>query len=493
MQKETSYRQIFKSTSLFGGVQVLNIIISIIKSKILAVLLGPTGMGFSGLYTSAISLIGSITNLGLGTSSVKDIAQAFTDGNPDKIATVITVLRRLVWITGLIGTSIMILFSPILSQITFGNKNFTLGIIWVSISILFTQLSSGQLALLQGMRKLQYLAKANLSGTFFGLLISVPIYYFWRLDGIVPAIIISSFISLSISWFFSRKIKIDKVNVDNHTAISVGKDMIKMGILLSLSGFISILTSYIIRIYISNKGGINQVGLYTAGFAIIHTYVSMIFTAMSTDYYPRLAGVASNKEQTNQLINHQAEIALLIIAPILCIFLILINWIIIILYSTKFIHVNEMLYWAALGMYFKAASWPIGFVFLAKGDSKIFFLSELFANSYILLLNVVGYKFWGLEGLGISFLIGYVIVYIQVFIIARFKYSFFYKFDFYKIFTIQLIMGTICFLIARFIPSITIWSIIIIIISMLYSYVELNKKLNIRGLIRGLKDKYINK
>ena len=43
-EEQSSYRQIVKATSVFGGVQGFNILISIIRSKVVAVLLGPAGI-----------------------------------------------------------------------------------------------------------------------------------------------------------------------------------------------------------------------------------------------------------------------------------------------------------------------------------------------------------------------------------------------------------------------------------------------------------------
>lgn len=45
-----SYSHILKYTSLFGGVQMLNILIGLIRNKLVAVLLGPLGMGIVALY-----------------------------------------------------------------------------------------------------------------------------------------------------------------------------------------------------------------------------------------------------------------------------------------------------------------------------------------------------------------------------------------------------------------------------------------------------------
>src|SRR4051794_12211349 len=121
---QASYRQIIKATSIFGGVQVFTIILSIIRSKFIAVLLGPAGMGIAGLLTTTTGLINSLTNFGLGTSAVRDVAFANSTGNESRIAIVIIVLKRLVWATGILGTLVILVFSPWLSQFTFGNRDY---------------------------------------------------------------------------------------------------------------------------------------------------------------------------------------------------------------------------------------------------------------------------------------------------------------------------------------------------------------------------------
>ena len=272
-EAQTSYRQIMKATTLFGGVQVFQIIIQIIRSKFIAILLGPAGMGIAGLLNSTIGLIIGMTSFGLGTSAIKNIAKANSSGDEIRVAKVAKVLRRLVWLTGTLGTIVTLVLSPWLSQLTFGNKEYTLAFIWISITLLFTQLSVGQLVILQGMRKLQYLAKANLSGSVLGLLITVPLYYKLGIDGIVPGIIITSIIALSLSWFFARKIAIKPINISRKEALTESKDMLNMGFMISLSSLIALGTSYVVRIFISRLDGVEQVGLYTAGFAIINTYV----------------------------------------------------------------------------------------------------------------------------------------------------------------------------------------------------------------------------
>ena len=493
-EDESSYRSIIKATSVFGGVQFINILISVVKSKLIAIILGPTGMGISSLFTSTIGLVGSLTNFGLATSGVKNVAVAASKNDGEKVEITAGVLKKLVWLTGLLGTIVTLILSHWLSKIVFGNSDWTISFIILSISLLFAQLSAGELVILQGFRRVKELAKANIIGSVAGLIISISLYYFFGVNGIVPSIVILSINTFLIAAYFSKKISLNKVNISNELLVKEGAEMLKMGFLINLGAFITLGSSYILQIFINKKSGTAEVGLYNAGFAIINTYVGMIFTAMSTDYYPRLSVVAFDKEKANKTINQQAEIALLVLTPVLVIFITFINWIIIVMYSHDFMRIQNMLHWATLGIIFKAASWSIAFIILAKGDSRIFFVNELMANLIILTINIGGYLFWGLNGLGISFLIGYFIYFIQVLILAKHRYQFAVEAELIKIFFTVLTLTTLSFLTAEYasFPFNYIGGVVIFLLSAYYSYKKLSSKLDLSGFKNRLMGK-INK
>jgi O-antigen/teichoic acid export membrane protein len=232
--------------------------------------------------------------------------------------------------------------------------------------------------------------------------------------------------------------------------------------------------------------------MYNAGFAIINTYVGMIFTAMSTDYYPRLAGVSHSNIISREVINQQAEIAILLLAPIILVFLVFINWVVITLYSSKFTPINDMILYAALGMFFKAASWSMAFIFLAKSASKIFFWNELITNVYLLALNLLGYKYFGLLGMGISFLVAYFLYVLQVFFIIRYKYQFSFTPAFYKIFILHFALAIVCLVVVKILPS--PFSYIVgshfIIASSYFAYKELDRRLDIKAVISDIKNRF---
>lgn len=485
--KNISYTQILKATSLFGGIQVATIIISIIKSKFVAVLLGPTGIGITGLFMTSIAFVSTLTNFSLERSTVKNIATANGSKDLDRIATVVSVLRRLVWFTGLLGAFLTIIFSSVLSELAFGNKDYTIHFICLSSILLLNQISAGQGAVLRGMSKLSYLAKSSLFGALSGLFISIPIYYFWGVDGIVPAIILGSISTFILTYYYSRKVNINTVKVSKSVFLLESKDMIRMGLVLSLSSIVVMGEAYVVRLYIMNSGGVEDVGFYTAGFTIVAMYFGVIFTALTTDYYPRLAGVANDIKKANLLMNQQSEMTILIIAPILIIFLVFINSIIIILYSKEFTPINEMVLWAGLGIFFKAASWALGVIFISKGDVKTLFWSELSATLVMLTFNLLGYNYFGLEGLGISYFGAYLFAYIQTFLLVKYRHSFSYSKEFYKIFFFQLCLGIITFVASRWLGQ--SWNYIIgvflAIISIMFTMRFIFSRTNILEVIKS--------
>ncbi len=491
-EQKKSYRSILKATSIFGGVQIWKILLGMVGQKFIAVLIGPAGMGIQGLYQSGLNLIQGITSLGLSQSAVKNVSEANASGNQKRVSVVVTALRRIVWFTGLLGTIAVLVLSPWLSETSFGNYDYTLPFALLSVTLLLNQLSAGQSVVLQGLRKIRYLAKSGVYGSLFGLIVSVPIYYYFRIDGIVPTLILNSLTTFLLTWYFSNKINIPKTSLSTKQTISEGKDMVRMGIALSLNSLLVMGVTYIIRIFIGRIGGIEEVGLYVAGVAIVHTYVGLVFNAMSTDYYPRLASFNDNNQRCCECINQQSEVGVLILTPILMLFLIAAPIILVILYSDKFVSITTFMQWAILGNMFKVVSWSISFVFIAKGAMKDFLINEIVIKVIEVPMSLAAYYFWGLDALGIALTLNNIVYLAIVYFRSQTKYSFHFSKGLVSLFSVESLMLLISFLIVMLVDS--LWKYIGVAILMVfclrYTYIELNKRIAISSLFEKFYKKW---
>lgn len=484
----SSYRSIFKATSLFGGVQIWKILINIIKQKFIAILLGPTGMGISGLFLSATSFVESFTAMGLSTSAVKNVAEAGATGDVQRINKVVATLRKLVWITGLLGTFVVVLLSPVLSKSSFGNYDYTIPFIFLSVTLLFHQLSAGQSVLLQGLRRLRHLAVSGVLGSLFGLFFSIPIYYFFGVRGIVPTLILDSVTTVLLTWYFARKIPIDCPKMTLRETIMEGKNMIGMGLSMSLTNILTLGIAYLLRVYIARVGGTDQVGLYTAGFAIVNTYIGMVFSAMSTDYYPRLSSVNTDNLKCRELINQQAEIATLLVAPLALVFILFAPLIIKLLYTDSFLGVVSFMQLCMLGMLFKAGSWSISFVFLAKSDMRQFIFNEVLIKVINVPMYLLSYKYYGLFGMGAAYILNYLFYMILVYVVSKRKFDFAFSYAYKKQLFVYAVLLTTSFLtiilLSNKVVSYSVSSLCVIV-GVTYSLYKLNYYLNFKGLVKG--------
>lgn len=475
-----------KATSLFGGVKIFSILIAMIRSKFVAVLLGPEGMGLNNILLSSQQMVNAFTGLGLGVSAVKDIAEAHASNNLDKVSKIISVFRKLVILTGGLGFVLFLSLSPVLSRISFGSFDYIYAFAAISVTLLFMQLSDGQKALLQGTRHFGYLAKSAILGSLIGTIAIIPLYYFLGMGGIVPGILLSSLIGLCLSWYFAKKVPYKRVRVSLKDTLIEGRSMLNMGFFLSLQTLISYIIAYLVRVFINHYGGLSDVGLFGAGFSLVEMYVGMVFTAMSSEYYPRLASHSKDSEEIFcSTINQQIEISLILISPLICLFLVFGEWAVLLLYSEKFLPITMMINLAMLGTMFKAPSWSIAMSFMAKGDAKIFFLNELAAMLVNTPIKLIFYYLWGLTGIGIAFLLTYILYFIQVFLLCRFKYHFKFDVSVLKPFMPQFAFAICCFCLFAFVGGVVqfVAGAFVVIISASISYKGISKHINVRQII----------
>ena len=422
-----SYGNILKATGLFGGVQVFEILISIIRSKFVAILLGPYGMGISGMITSTTSLVTGLTGFGLSTSGVREISKAYSSNDEKKKDYTLSLLRNLVWFTGFLGLIVTFALAKPLSILSFQSGDYTWAFMAVSVSLLVDQLVVGQKALLQGTFHYSYLAKSALLGNICSLIITVPMYYFFGIAGIVPVIIANSFMKLLLSWYYARKVSYERVIIPPRQVLKDGKTMLGLGLAISLSGSVTLGSQYLLRIFLSNYGNMADVGLYTAGIAIATTYMGVVLTAMGTDYAPRLAAASDESSLFNQIINRQLDLIIILLTPLIIAFIVFIREVVIILYSQKFVPITGMIEWIMFGMFFRAVSFCLSYAVVAKADSRRFFGNETIVNIYTLILSMLGYKIGGFTGLGLAFCLTYILYSLQMFFLCRKRYGFHFE------------------------------------------------------------------
>jgi PST family polysaccharide transporter len=423
MSEKAAYKEIFKYTFLFSFVKVFQIVVGIIRNKVVAVLLGAEGVGIIGILSNAVSLLQTCAGLGISQSAVRDISEANGCENKTQFSRIISLTNRVILFTCLLGCLVTIVLSPFLSEWTFGDKSYSFAYLWLALVVGLNILSEGQFAILKGMRQLRALARASMIGSIVGLVTSVPLYYFLGKSGIVPSIIISAISAVFFSNYFVRKIKYNKTNLSFKEIYKEASPMVKMGAALMFVDFLSLFFELVIASYMRSHGGLEVVGYYRAGTTIITSYFGIVLTAMTTDYYPRISAIHYDNTKLEVEVNRQSEVGLILIFPIAVLFVFLSPLIIQLLYSKEFLQTISYTDYAMLGTILVVCSNNMGMILLAKQAAKIFTVYSFTHRILFVPIYIVFYNLYGLTGLGISYMLNIVVQFLAYGLINRFKYK----------------------------------------------------------------------
>ena len=403
---------------VIGSAQVVNIMISIVKMKVLAVLLGPNGVGLLSIYNSFLGMAQQTAGLGMVSSGVRQITSSRSD------EATLSRVRRVLFAAHLLqGTLAMVAVWLLRERIAiwlFGDAVRAAEVGLIGIAILLGLLAAAQTALLQGLRKIGELGRVTVLGAFVGTLAALAAVWLQGERGLIWFILVHPLAVALITLHYTRRLpKPIAVRLSLVEMWGVWKPMAKLGAAFMLGGLATAATLLLVRGHISQELGLDVAGYFAAAWAITMTYVGFLLYAMGADYYPRLTEVIHNKVAAVRLMNDQAQLGLAIGGPVLLLLIGIAPWVITLLYSSAFEPAVTLLQWQMVGNVFKLASWPMKFSIVAAARGKTYFLMELSFNIVFLGMVFMFLPQVGLDVTAYAFVLGYLVYLTIVYVLAR--------------------------------------------------------------------------
>lgn len=402
---QTSYRQILRSSSIIGGASVINVLIGLVRLKVVAVLLGPTGVGLVGLLQSLMSSASTIAALGFGTVGTRQIAEAA--GHEDE-SSVASARRALFWgtlILATLGGLIFWLLREVLAKQVLGDPSLTKNVGWLALGVGLSVASGSQGALLNGLRRIGDIARVSIGSALLSTILGLGSIALWSEEGIIAFVLATPLASFAIGHIFVTRIpRIKSPRTPLTQLATQWRTLTRLGAAFMVAGLAGAVGQLAVRTMIQQELGSEALGYFQAAWTISMTYIGFVLTAMGTDYYPRLTATIHDHAAANRLVNEQTEIALLLAGPVFLAMLGFAPWVIELLYSSKFAESIAVLRWQILGDLLKIVSWPLGFIILAAGDGRTFMWTESFAIAILVGLTWIGLPLLGIQATGVAFL-----------------------------------------------------------------------------------------
>ncbi len=396
-----------KVGGLVGSLQMVNVGCGILRSKLVALWLGPVGVGLFGLLTSALEMLSMLAQLGLRPSAVRELGVVSHSGIPRVVRTIrITALTL-----GIAGALLTLACSPLLARITFGDTSWWWAFAWLSLAVLLNAVNNAEGAVFQGLKRFRKLARCSMAGTLGGCLVSIPMFYFWRLDSVVPSILAYAVCTWLALGFYREKVRQPKAcdasraASEDESTVAIARRLVTFGMYLTVMGFANYAMTYVFMIYLNHTASEATVGYYNAATTLVTRYGDLLLTALSMEYLPRLAAHARSRRRTSLMVSNQMMLITTALVACIPMFIACSPLIIRLLYSSAFLPALPFMVLAAAATLIKGVSWAMATEIMARGDGRMFVVTELSSCIICLALSIAGFHFGGFIGLGVAYLL----------------------------------------------------------------------------------------
>jgi len=179
-EQVASYRRMLRSTSIIGGASVLNILIGLIRTKVLAILLGPSGVGLVSLYVNLMSTASAVASMGIGMVGTRQVAEAAGKDDAEALA---VVKRAMLWGTlflSVMGALLVWLMRDALALYVLGDVKYSGVVAWLSLGVALSVAAASQGAMLQGLRRIGDMARVSVYGSVLNTMLGLALL--WRLS-----------------------------------------------------------------------------------------------------------------------------------------------------------------------------------------------------------------------------------------------------------------------------------------------------------------------
>ena len=254
------------------------IFISLARSKVLALVLGPAGVGVVAILQSVMGTASTVIGLGLGSSGVRQIAAS--DGDPAKLATVRRALWRSNVVLGLVGMAAVWALRVPIAEATFGDAARAGDVAWMGLGVLLSLILGSQTALIRGMRRVGDMVKAGLIGSAVGSAAGIAVVWLMGEDGVTWFVLTAPAAGVLSSAYYARKLPRPAADAaPAQTFWEQWREMVSLGAYMMVAAAATSLTALVVRSILARELGVDAAGQFQAAYAISGQYMGLVLGA----------------------------------------------------------------------------------------------------------------------------------------------------------------------------------------------------------------------
>ena len=419
---EMSHGHTVRATSIIGAASIINVALGLIRMKVAAVVLGPAGVGLIGILQNLLNAAATIGGLNLGVSGSRQIVASETLGGTAAASNVRRALFRTTLTIALLSAAIFWLVRGLIAELLFRDSPEAVTVGWLALGVAATAAAAYPTAVLTAARRVGDLARISIASALAAAIIGSTCMILWGSAGILPFILAAPVATVAAGWILVRRVPAAKPVPSEPLAPHIAS-LIRVGGALTISIFVSLCGQLAIRTLIDRQLGSTELGHFQAAWTITTVYLFFIFQAMGSDYLPRLTAAMEERERAARLVRDQAEVGMILAAPILLVMIGASPFVLSLLYTSEFVPAQTLLRLQMLGDLLRLASWPVAFALLAGGANRDYMIADVAGTLILVAGSVLLLPVIGLAAPGAAYAIMNLLYWVGVVQLVRTRFS----------------------------------------------------------------------
>lgn len=402
-------------TSVNGIVIGVRLLFSIFIQRLLAQMLGETGVSKIGQFRNLTNILVSFSSLGIFNGVVKYVAEYKED---EKQLQNLFSTSFLFVLVGSVCSFIVLFFgASIISEYLFATDAFSYLIKLLSVCVPFIGIQRVFNSVINGLSAYKKLAKIELISYLVSSLFSVVFLFAYNLDGVLVAVAIAPIIQLVILLIVFYGVLKEYIKF---SSLKLNCSFSKSLLAFTMMSFCStILLNYVeigIRSTLIKQISEHDAGVWTAMTNISKNYMVFSGAIFSMYVLPKFSRIKLKKEFTKELIYiYKTLLPLFGIGMLLVYFCR--EWIVNLIYP-NFEGLSLLFKWQLMGDFVKLASIVLAHQFLAKKLVSNFIMTEILSLALFYGFSFYFIPIYGIKGVVIAHLVRYIIYGLVVFFLV---------------------------------------------------------------------------
>ena len=415
--KRISKEDIIKVFSFTAISTLVRMLTGLISVKIVASIIGPSGVALVGQLNNFSSIIMSISSGGINGGITKYIAEYRDDLNI--IRNYLSTALRITIICSFCVGVFMIIFHSFLSEHIMLSSEYGYVFIIFGFTVLLYALNMMITSIINGFKEFKQYVQISIANSIIGLAFTLIFVLTLGLKGALISAITYQSIMLFVTFWMVRRLPWFCWDMFKRKLNFTISQRYFRYTLMTLTTAVTLpVSQMLLRGYVISQISPVEAGWWEAMNRISAMYLMVITSSFSVYYLPRLSELNDIAELRREIFKSYK-----VIVPILFIGFIIIyflrSFIIRLLFTPEFFPMENLFVWQLIGDFFKICSWVLSYLMVAKSMIKSFVATEILFSLSFVCLGFIFIHWNGVVGITQAYLINYIAYTLCMIIIFR--------------------------------------------------------------------------